>query len=80
MIALSWLTSQAWFRKVVVVLGLVVAVLFALAGMRRKAEQTGKLIEREHQREEIRKAEKRMDEVVRPSSSDVRRRVRDGTF
>ena len=80
MAVFAWLTGHPLFRKVALVLGLMLAVLLALAGFRRKAEAAGRLIERERNREEIRKAEKRMESVVRPDSSDLDRRLRDGTF
>lgn len=87
MAIIAWLTGQEWFRKAVVILGLLLAVLMALAGMRRKAEQTGRLIEREVHRVEVERTRKRveevkrnMDAVPRPSTSDVSNRMRDGTF
>jgi multisubunit Na+/H+ antiporter MnhE subunit len=78
--ATAWLTGQEWFRKLVVVLGLVLAVLLALAGFRRRSEKAGRLIEREHAREEIKKAEVRMDKVERATVDELDDRLRDGTF
>lgn len=87
MAVVGWLTGQEWFRKVVVVLGLLVAVLLALAGFRRKAEQTGRLIEREVHRAEVEKVNRRveevrkqMEDVPRPSRPDVVGKLRDGKF
>ena len=75
------------FRKAVVILGLVLAVLLALAGFRRSAERRGRLIERETNRVEREKANKRIEEVKRkmgdvprPDDSTVRDRLSDGTF
>lgn len=87
MAIVAWLTGQAWFRKVAVVLGLILAVLLALAGIRRSAEKTGRLIEREAHRvekektrERVEEVKKQIDAVPRPSDSDVNDRLRDGTF
>jgi len=87
MAIIGWLMGQEWFRKIVVILGLLSAVLLALANFRRKAEQTGRLIEREAHRVEADKTRKRVEEVKkkidavpRPDSNDVRDRLRDGTF
>lgn len=83
----GWLAGQEWFRKVAVVLGLIAAVLFALAGFRRRAERTGRLIEREVHRAEVEKANRRveevkrtMEEVPRPSRPDVVDKLRGGKF
>lgn len=87
MAAIGWLTGQEWFRKLVVILGLILGVLLAVAGIRRRGEETGKLIERETHRVEAEKTRKRveavqkkMDEVPRPSRSDVVAKLRDGKF
>lgn len=77
---IAWVTGQEWFRKAVVVLGLMFAVLLALAGMKRKAYREGRKVERENQRMEVKKAEDRMDAVIRPSFSDLDKRLQDGTF
>lgn len=87
MTVVGWLTGQKWFRKVVVVLSLLAAVLLALAGFRRKAEQTGRLIEREVHRVEVEKANRRVEEVKRtmeavprPDKPDVVGKLRSGKF
>lgn len=85
--ALVWLTGQEWFRKVIVVLGLLLGVLLALAGIRRKGEETGRLLEREAQRVEaertrkrVERVEREMENVPRPSRSDITDRLRKGDF
>jgi hypothetical protein len=81
------LSASPLFRKIVVVLGLVLAVLLALAGVRRSAEKAGRLVEREAHRAEAIKAERRvreverqMDAVPRPTVDDAAKRLSDGTF
>jgi hypothetical protein len=83
----SSISANPLFRKIVVVLGLVLAVLFALAGFRRSAEKAGRLAEREKVREEAKKTdervkvvEKKMAEVPRPSTGGTVDRLRGGTF
>lgn len=84
-----WATVSAspLFRKTVVILSLVAAVLLTLAGFRRKAERTGRLIEREVHRAEAEKTrqrveevKKRMEEVPRPDRTDVVDKLRGGNF
>lgn len=84
---ITGLLNQEWVRKLIVILGLLAAVLLALAGFRRKAEQTGRLIEREVHRVEVEKTRKRVEEVrrkiesvPRPDDSDVDSRLSGGTF
>ena len=84
---LGMLTTSSLFRKAVVVGGIILAVLLALAGFRRKAEKAGRLIEREERRVEVAKANarveevrKKMDEVPRPSRPDVVDKLRSGKF
>lgn len=87
MAIVGWLTGQEWFRKLSVILGLLLAVLLALAGMRRKAVEQGKLIERETHRVEAEKTrarveevKKQMEAVPRPDRSDVVDKLRGGNF
>lgn len=86
-VAWAWIAGQEWFRKVVVLLGLVLAALLALAGVRRQGERAGRLVEREVHRAEARKTEKRveqvkkkMEDVPRPGRSDAAGRLRKGDF
>jgi hypothetical protein len=81
------LSASPIFRKIVVVLGLVLAVLLALAGVRRSAEKAGRLVEREaHRAEQVRKekrvreVERQMDAVPRPTVGDAAERLRRGDF
>lgn len=89
MIAALWtsISASPLFRNVVVIGGIVLAVLLALAGFRRKSEQTGRLVEREAHRAEAKKAEKRVEEikkqmsdVARPDRTNVGDRLRNGDF
>lgn len=81
------LSASPLFRKIVVVAGIMLAVLLAIAGIRRSGEKTGRLIEREANRVAGEKHEKRVEEVkkqidavARPDDSDVTNRLRKGNF
>ena len=85
--AVAWLTGQEWFRKLVTILGLLLAVLLAIAGVRKQGEKAGRLIEREANRIEkikvekrVKEVEKAMEAVPRGDRSELAERLRGGEF
>lgn len=74
------LLASPLVRNTMIVLGLIAVILLALAGFRRKAEQTGRLIEREQTRAKVEKVKKRMEAVPRPSDDDVSSKLRNHRF